>query len=133
MAVPIPIRLFSASIDKVPESKLRALTTLARVQVDAAPEVKFRAAEEVMVPEVAVRLSVPVVWVKPFEAVSSPAEVMAPVPVVVMLVEVVLPRAVTKARVSASLVKNPVMAVLVTPVMRPWASVVNTGTWVEDP
>ena len=36
-------------------------------------------------PEVAVRLSAPVVSVKPFEAVNNPAEVTVPIPVVVML------------------------------------------------
>ena len=125
--VPIPIRLFRASIDSVFASKLSASTTLARVQVEDPPVVKFNAPNELIVPDVAARFKTPVVWVKPLLAVSTPAEVIAPVPVVVISVEVVLPLPVTLAKLSASAVRKPVIAVLVTPVTLPSASVVITG------
>lgn len=46
--------------------------------------------ESVKPPDVAVRLSAPPVTVKPFEAVSSPAEVMVPVPDVEIFPDVVM-------------------------------------------
>ena len=142
------------------------------------------------VPEVAVRLSAPVVKVSPFEADKSPAEVIVPVPVVEILFPVVLPLLVTVFNVSASVevtvnvpelaftvvipdpvsvkvppkatdpvpvfpavfieefancpfvmpavadkfdVVNPEMAVFVTPLTLPWASVVITGIVVAFP
>ena len=42
----------------------------------------------VNVPEVELILSAPVVWVNPFEAVKSPAEVIVPDPVAEILLEV---------------------------------------------
>ena len=44
--------------------------------------------DKARVPEVAVRVKAPVVWVKPAEAVNNPAEVMVPVPVVLILARV---------------------------------------------
>ena len=54
--VPIPTLLFNASIERVLASKLRALATLARVTVEAAPAERFNAPAEVSarVPEVTV-------------------------------------------------------------------------------
>jgi hypothetical protein len=46
VVVPNPIRLFSASIESVFESKFSAFATLFRVHVDAAAEVRFIAPEE---------------------------------------------------------------------------------------
>ena len=140
--------------------------------------------ERESVPEVAVRFKAPAVWVNPLLAVSVPAEVIAPVPVVEILFPVVLPLLVTVFNVSASVevtvnvpelaftvvipdpvsvkvppkatdpvpvfpavfieefancpfvmpavadkfdVVNPEMAVFVTPLTLPWASVVITG------
>lgn len=46
--------------------------------------------ERAKAPEVAVKLSAPVVRVKPFDAVSDPAEIIVPVPVVEIFPEVVM-------------------------------------------
>ena len=71
------------------------------VQPEAPPEVKPRVFKPVLMeelerpdsvraPDVAVRFNAPVVKLKPFEAVSNPAEVMVPEPVAEMLPEVVI-------------------------------------------
>ena len=71
------------------------------VQPEAPPEVKPRVFKPVLIeelerpdsvraPDVAVRFNAPVVKLKPFEAVSNPAEVMVPEPVAEMLPEVVI-------------------------------------------
>jgi hypothetical protein len=100
--------LLEASIVKVLASKFNAFTTLAKVKVDAAPAVIFKAPAEVtakvpevvvdkvrlalvvpmveapspvaeMAPEVAVRLRAPVVIVNPLEAVSAVENLPLPV------------------------------------------------------
>lgn len=105
-AVPMPTRLFKASIVKVFESKLSALATLARVKVEAAPAERFNAPAEVKAkvpevtvdsvrlfevdemvdapspwidsaPEVEVMFSAPDERVNPLLAVRSPVEVTA--------------------------------------------------------
>lgn len=61
-------------------------------------------------PEVVVRLIAPVVRVKPFDAVKSPAEVMAPVPVAEILPEVVTASpAVPGERVDKDLLQYPIV------------------------
>jgi hypothetical protein len=65
--------------------KFEAVTVkaLAPVEIELAPR-----PERVKAPEVAVKLSAPVVCVRPLDAVKSPAEVTVPVPVVEILFEV---------------------------------------------
>ena len=81
VVVPIAVLLIPvAVVVKLPEIISKLLTPVEMLEA-------LRPDKE-RVPDVAVRLSAPVVWVKPLEAVRVPAEVIAPVPVVLMLPEV---------------------------------------------
>lgn len=96
--VPMPTRLLEESSEKVPASKLRALSWEVNV--------KF------MVPEVEVMDKAPVDIINPFDAVKSPAEVIVPVEVVEMLPEVVtLSPAVNGDRVVPVRVQYPILPV----------------------
>lgn len=92
--VPIPIRLFKASIDKVLLSKFRASVTFAKVNVDADAAVIFKAPDEfrVTTPLPCPRFVVPVedrLVKAPVEAVLAPTAVeLIPVAVVLKLPEV---------------------------------------------
>jgi hypothetical protein len=66
---------------KFAEVKLKSLTP---VEIEEAPRPK-----RAIAPLVPVKLSAPVVKVKPFEAVNKPAEVIVPAPVVEILLVVV--------------------------------------------
>ncbi len=72
--VPIPTLEFEVSILKSPAFTVKAVFELSRVSAAS--------------PEEAVRLSAPVVRVRPFEAVRRPALVMVPDPVVEIFEEV---------------------------------------------
>jgi hypothetical protein len=78
VVTPIAVLLIPvADVLKLPEVKVISLTPRLILDADR-PE---RESE----PDVPVRLNAPVVWVNPLEAVSKPAEVIVPVPVVKIL------------------------------------------------
>ena len=83
VVAPIAVELIPVAVVlKLLDVNVKAL---APVLIDEAPS-----PERVKAPEVAVRLSAPVVCVKPFEAANNPAEVIVPVPVVEILFEVLM-------------------------------------------
>ena len=82
LLIPVKVVLkFEEVVKKLPALILKLLTP---VLIDEA-----LSPERVNVPEVALRLIPPVVKVKPLDAVSNPADVIVPVPVVSMFPEVV--------------------------------------------
>lgn len=101
-AAPVKLRApaeVSASVPDVAVEMVRFPEVL--VQADAPPDDRVsvfapvemldaESPESESAPLVAVRLSAPVVWVKPFEAVRSPAKDPVPVPVAEMLPVVVI-------------------------------------------
>lgn len=75
VSVPIAVPLIPVAVVlKLPDVIVRSLTPALMLDADSP--------ERVSVPDVAVKLSAPVVCVKPFDAVSKPAEVIVPVLVV---------------------------------------------------
>lgn len=69
-----------AVVLKLPEVKVKLLAPVLMLDAPSPDRDKE--------PEVAVKLKAPVVWVNPLEAVKVPAEVMVPVPVVLIFPEV---------------------------------------------
>src|SRR5947199_150527 len=75
---PIAVPLIPVAVTlKLPEV-INKLFTPASIDEAASPE-------RASAPALAVKFNAPEVWVKPFEAVRSPAEVIVPVPVVAMV------------------------------------------------